>query len=81
MLGFEAQPMSSRVTSSVPMMRVCVMFSPANSVYTDTEARITDDIADADSGALSPWSSITWHLDCQYNNSNITDDQQVQWLL
>ena len=45
----------------------------ANSVYTDTEVRITDDIDDACFAVLSPLSSVTWDFGCQYNNSDIPD--------
>lgn len=45
----------------------------ANSVYTDTGVRITDDIDDAGFAVLSPLFSVTWDFGCQYNNSNIPD--------
>ena len=45
-----------------------------NSVYTDTEVRITIDIPDAGFIALTPLFSVTWNIGCQYNNFNMADN-------
>lgn len=50
------------------------MCSEPNSVYTDVGRRIRVDIVDAVLAVLSPFSAVTWDIDCQYNSINIPDN-------
>lgn len=45
----------------------------ANSVYTDTGVRVTDDIGDTVFALLISLNSVAWKFIGQYNNSNMPD--------